>query len=277
MFDLEKQLIKSSAVKPGMPLVMGILNITPDSFSDGGLFVESSEIEKQVVTMVEGGVDIIDIGGESTRPGADKVELSVELERVLPVIEWINARFDVPISIDTYKTDVMRQAVEAGAVLVNDVKALQADGAVEFVAQSGVSVCLMHKKGSPKNMQEAPVYSDVVQEVMAFLQSRVETCINAGIAKEKIILDPGFGFGKTLEHNATLFTEMGELVEFGYPILVGVSRKRMIGDILDVAVDKRVNGSVAAAILAGMKGAKIVRVHDVLETVDAFKVVSRLL
>ena len=277
MFDLEEQLIKSSAVKPGMPLVMGILNVTPDSFSDGGLFVETSEIEKQVVAMLESGVDIIDVGGESTRPGADKVELSVELERVLPVIEWIKARFDVPISIDTYKTDVMRHAVEAGAELVNDVNALQADGAVDFVAQSGVTACLMHIKGLPKSMQVAPAYEDVLLEVQTFLQTRADACLAAGIAKEKIILDPGFGFGKTLEHNTTLFTEMSELVDMGYPLLVGVSRKRMIGDILDVAVDKRANGSVAAAILAGMKGAKIVRVHDVLETVEACKVISKLL
>lgn len=278
MFELESQLIKSSMQKPGMPLVMGILNVTPDSFSDGGKFIAQADIQAQVQAMVKAGVDIIDVGGESTRPGADKVPLEVELERVIPVIEWITANFSVPVSIDTYKTAVMQQAVKAGAQIVNDVNALQDDGAVEFVAESGVTVCLMHKKGTPKDMQAAPSYKDVVQEVSDFLLERAKVCEAAGISTNKIILDPGFGFGKTLEHNTELFSELSEFVELPYPVLVGVSRKRMIGEILDGAeVEDRVTGSVAAAVLAGMKGAKIVRVHDVAQTVEALKVVSRLL
>jgi len=277
-FDLESCLLKSSAVKPGMPLVMGILNVTPDSFSDGGQFIQQQQIEKQVLSMLDEGVDILDIGGESTRPGADKVTLELELERVLPVIEWISERFDVPVSIDTYKTEVMKQAVAAGAVIVNDVNALLEEGAVEFVAQAGVTTCLMHKKGSPKDMQSAPNYGDVVAEICQFLLERAKVCEQAGVDRNKIILDPGFGFGKTLKHNSELFAELSDLVDTGYPVLVGVSRKRMIGEVLnDAPVEKRLHGSVAAAVLAGMKGARIVRVHDVGPTVESLKVVSRLL
>ena len=228
--------------------------------------------------MLEEGADILDIGGESTRPGADKVSLELELERVVPVIEWINERFDVPVSIDTYKVEVMKQAVSAGAVIVNDVNALQEEGAVEFVVQAGVTTCLMHKKGTPKDMQSAPTYTDVVDEVSQFLLERAQVCEQAGIDKNKIILDPGFGFGKTLAHNSELFSELSVFVESGYKVLVGVSRKRMIGEILDDApVEQRVHGSVAAAVLAGMKGASVVRVHDVGPTVESLKVVSRLL
>lgn len=278
MFDLESSLQKSSLQKPGMPLVMGILNVTPDSFSDGGLFERPEIIEKRVLEMIEQGADIIDIGGESTRPGAERVPLEAELERVVPVIEWVAKRFDVPVSIDTYKTQVMKEAVQAGAQIVNDVNALQALGAVEFVAESGVTACLMHKQGTPKDMQDAPVYKDVVQEVTEFLLNRAHVCEQAGVSKNKIIIDPGFGFGKTLKHNTELFAEMSTLVETSYPVLVGVSRKRMIGDILqDAPVEKRVVGSVAAAALAGLKGAKVVRVHDVAETVESLKVMAHLL
>ena len=278
MFDLDSYLLKSSALKPGMPLVMGVLNVTPDSFSDGGEFVELGVIKQRVAQMIAEGVDIIDVGGESTRPGAEEVPLDVELQRVLPVIEWITAEYDIPVSIDTYKTEVMQQAVAAGAVIVNDVNALQAEGAVEFVAQSEVYACLMHKQGSPKDMQIQPTYGDVVSEVIGFLKHRVEVCEQAGIKANKLMLDPGFGFGKTLAHNTELFNELGELVETGFPILVGVSRKRMIGEILDDApLEKRVYGSVAAATLAGLKGARIVRVHDVQATVDSLRVVSQLL
>ncbi|WP_029407879.1 dihydropteroate synthase [Thiomicrorhabdus sp. Milos-T2] len=277
MFDLKKELQTKHLTRPGTPLVMGILNVTPDSFSDGGLFISQKLMEVRVVNMIEEGVDIIDVGGESTRPGAAIVSLDVELNRVLPVIEWVTQRFDVPISIDTYKTQVMYESIQAGASIVNDVNALQSEGAVECVAQAGVSVCLMHKKGEPANMQVAPSYDDVIDEVRSFLLQRVEACEKAGIEKNRIILDPGFGFGKTLEHNERLFVEMSEFVNLGYPILAGVSRKRMIGEILGgVDMSGRLHGSVAAAILAGIKGAEIVRVHDVGPTVDSFKVISHL-
>ncbi len=277
-FDLESQLGKSSSIKPGMPLVMGILNVTPDSFSDGGQFVEQALIEQRVVQMIEEGADIIDIGGESTRPGAEKVSLDVELQRVIPVVEWITQRFDVPVSIDTYKTEVMRQSIAAGAQIINDVNALHEPGAVELVADSGVTVCLMHKQGTPKDMQQAPSYADVVQEVMDYLLERVKVCESAGIKRSKIILDPGFGFGKSLTHNTELFAELSCFVETDYPVLVGVSRKKMIGEILnDALVENRIYGSVAAATLAGLKGAKVVRVHDVAATVESLKVTAHLL
>lgn len=277
MFDLKKELQLKHLTRPGTPLVMGILNVTPDSFSDGGQFISQRLMEERVVSMVEEGVDIIDVGGESTRPGAAIVSLDVELDRVLPVIEWVSQRFDVPVSIDTYKTQVMNDAIQAGAAIVNDVNALQSEGAVECVAHAGVSVCLMHKKGNPESMQESPSYKNVVEEVKSFLLQRAKVCEKAGITKNKIILDPGFGFGKTLEHNVRLFAEISEFVELGYPILAGVSRKRMIGEILEgVGMDGRLHGSVAAAILAGIKGAEIVRVHDVRPTVDSFKVIGHL-
>jgi len=277
MFDLQEEIQKSNFTRPGMPLVMGILNVTPDSFSDGGNFLDKSAIESRVAQIIAEGVDIIDVGGESTRPGADKVSLELELQRVIPVIEWIKAHYDIPVSIDTYKTEVMQQAVAAGADIINDVNALRSKGAVELVAKLGVSVCLMHKQGEPENMQMAPEYNDVVKEVKEFLLTRAQVCEKAGIAKNKIILDPGFGFGKTLEHNTLLFTDLSEFVELDYPLLVGVSRKRMIAELLDNApLEKRIYGSVAAAALAGMKGAAIVRVHDVGPTVDALKVIAHL-
>ena len=278
MFDIEKELQRIHLTRPGMPLVMGILNVTPDSFSDGGLFVSKKVMQSRVVKMIEECADILDIGGESTRPGADKVALEIELERVIPVIEWISARFDIPISVDTYKTKVMSEAISAGAVLVNDVNALQETGAVECVAKSNVSVCLMHKKGNPDTMQVEPHYEDVVEEVKTFLLERASLCEQAGIHKNRIILDPGFGFGKTLEHNKRLFANLSEFTDLGYPLLVGVSRKRMIGELLNNApVDNRLHGSVAAAVLAGMKGTKIIRVHDVAPTVDALNIVSSLI
>jgi dihydropteroate synthase len=278
VFDIQKELQKTHLSRPGMPLVMGILNVTPDSFSDGGAFVNPVVIEKRVIQMIKEGADILDIGGESTRPGAEKVPLQTELDRVIPVIEWIKARFDIPISIDTYKTQVMAQAIHSGITIVNDVNALQDEGAVECVAASDVSVCLMHKKGTPQDMQLAPSYENVVTEVKAFLLERAVTCEDAGIAKNRIILDPGFGFGKDLSHNKELFICLSEFSSLDYPLLVGVSRKRMIGEILDgVSVEKRLHGSVAAAVLAGMKGSSIVRVHDVAPTVDALKMVAQLI
>ena len=277
MFNLHDELQKINITRPGMPLVMGILNVTPDSFSDGGEFFDQKHIESRVLQMIEEGTDIIDIGGESTRPGAEKVSLDIELERVLPVIEWIKARFDVPVSVDTYKTKVMAEAISLGADMINDVNALQSDGAVKLASETGVTVCLMHKKGNPENMQAAPHYDDVIKEVSHFLEARAKVCLSAGIEKNKIILDPGFGFGKTLTHNTQLFNELSDLLDLNYPILVGVSRKRMIGELLDNAtLEKRLHGSVAAAVLAGMKGASIVRVHDVAPTVEALKVVAHL-
>ncbi|MEA1990268.1 MAG: dihydropteroate synthase [Pseudomonadota bacterium] len=277
MFDIEKELQRIHLTRPGMPLVMGILNVTPDSFSDGGIFVSKKVMENRVVQMIDEGADILDIGGESTRPGADKVSLEVELDRVIPVIEWISARFDTPVSVDTYKSKVMSEAISAGVVLVNDVNALQETGAVECVAKSNVSVCLMHKKGNPDTMQLEPSYGNVVEEVKGFLLERANLCEKAGIHKKRIILDPGFGFGKTLEHNKGLFSSLSEFADLEYPLLVGVSRKRMIGELLkDVPVESRLHGSVAAAVLAGIKGAKIVRVHDVVPTIDALNVVSNL-
>ena len=269
-----------NADQPGLPMpsVMGILNVTPDSFSDGGRFLTQDAIERQVLKLISDGARILDIGGESTRPGAQKVSLDEEMNRVMPVVEWVVSRFDVMVSVDTYKVPVMREALKQGVHMINDVNALQAEGAMALVAQSGAYVCLMHKKGEFATMQEQPVYENVVLEVRNFLLKQALACESEGVRKDKIILDPGFGFGKTLSHNEALFQNLELLVSLGYPILVGVSRKKMIADILDGAsVADRVNGSVASAVLAALKGAKIVRVHDVKETVEALKVTMRLL
>ncbi len=277
MFSIQSFIQEKIERERGMPVVMGILNVTPDSFSDGGLFVTSSAIENQVLTMLAGGVDIIDVGGESTRPGAEKVPLSEELERVIPVIEWITKRFNTVVSVDTYKTEVMREAVKNGANLINDVNALQSEGAVSVAVDANVSVCLMHKQGTFLTMQNAPSYQDVLVEVKRFLLERARCCEAQGVAKDKIILDPGFGFGKTFAHNEVLFQNLEVLTSLNYPVLVGVSRKKMIAEILNESSTlNRMAGSVAAAVLATLKGADIVRVHDVKETVDALKVTMRL-
>ncbi len=278
MFNIRTLITEKSSNQNGMPLVMGILNVTQDSFSDGGHFVTQDRLAQHVAEMVLSGADIIDIGGESTRPGAIKVELQQELDRVLPVIEWVAERYDTPISIDTYKPQVMMEAVSRGAVLINDVNALQAEGAVECAVNSGATVCLMHKLGEFATMQKAPEYQDVVTDVCDFLLARANLCQQAGMDKNKIILDPGFGFGKTLAHNSELFENLERLVMLGYPLLVGVSRKRMIGEILNAtAVEDRIVGSVAAAVLASLKGANIVRVHDVKATVEALRVTMHLM
>jgi len=264
---------EKALLQPGMPLVMGIVNVTPDSFSDGGLFSSMQAIQQQVAQMIVDGVDIVDVGGESTRPGAIKVSLEEELRRVIPVIRWIRSHFDIAISIDTYKTDVMAAALDAGADMVNDVNALLSQGAVELVASRGVPVCLMHKQGDYVTMQESPVYSDVFEEVRTFLFVRAALCEQAGISSENIILDPGFGFGKTFEHNIALFKQLQLLTAGKYAILTGVSRKRMISTLLgEAAMADRVMGSVAAAVESAHKNVSIVRVHDVKETVDALKV-----
>lgn len=257
--------------------VMGILNVTPDSFSDGGKYFKPDFAIQQVKTMLAEGADIIDIGGESTRPGAKDVSVEDELDRVLPVIKAIREFSDCLISIDTSKAAVMRKAVSAGANIINDVRALQEEQALEAVAELNVPVCLMHMQGEPRSMQTEPVYSDVVSEVKSFLQSRIKACVNAGIKKENIIIDPGFGFGKSLEHNLTLFKALGEFVNMKYPVLVGVSRKSMIGKILnDAGVDDRVYASAVMAALAVQHGVQMLRVHDVKATVDSIAVVNSL-
>lgn len=261
------------------PLVMGILNVTPDSFSDGGQFVSKDAVLRQVDSMVEAGVDIIDIGGESTRPGAPEVSQQEELGRVLPAIELVKKHCDAYISIDTYKPQVMKESIALSVDMINDINALESDGAMDLVAESGVAVCLMHKKGTPKNMQANPVYENgVFNEVFKYLAARADACVHHGVKPEAIVLDPGFGFGKTLTHNVELFERLEMFSELQYPLLVGVSRKRMIGELLgDVPVNERLIGSVAAASLAALKGAKILRVHDVAETVQALKVTMALL
>lgn len=257
------------------PQVMGILNVTPDSFSDGGDFVSRDSALAHARQMQREGAAIIDIGGESTRPGAAEVPEQQELDRVIPVIEAISAEIDLPISIDTSKPVVMREAVAAGAGLINDVLALRTEGAKEIVSQLSVPVCLMHMQGVPRTMQQAPIYSDVISDVADFLQHEMNACVDAGIRRDRILLDPGFGFGKTLQHNLELLSKLGDLLTLGAPILAGTSRKSMIGTILgDVPIEDRLFGSVAAAVMAADRGVAILRVHDVKATVDALKVVG---
>lgn len=258
------------------PVVMGILNVTPDSFSDGGAYPDTAQAAARARQMVEEGAELIDVGGESTRPGAAAVDSETEISRVVPVIEAIRASCDAVISIDTSKPEVMRAAVAAGAAFINDVRALREPGALEVAASLEVAVCLMHMQGQPRTMQDAPDYDDVVTDVAAFLGERVESCCRAGMARERLVIDPGFGFGKTLRHNLLLLNNLHRLTEFGLPVLVGISRKSMIGAILDRAVDQRLYGSLAAATISLMKGASIIRTHDVAPTVDALRVVTAL-
>lgn len=259
----------------GSPQVMGILNLTPDSFSDGGRYYRPETALRHAVKMVDEGAAIIDIGGESTRPGAQPVTAEEELERVIPVIETLAENIPVPISIDTSKPLVMREAVSAGAGMINDVLALSEQGALQAAAETAVPVCLMHMQGKPRTMQNAPHYDNVVEEVKTFLQQRMDACESAGIARHKIVIDPGFGFGKSLQHNLKLLKELHTLSSLNTPLLVGISRKSMIGSLLgDVSVDQRIFGSVAAAVVAVIGGATIIRVHDVRETVEALKVAS---
>jgi dihydropteroate synthase len=251
------------------PRVMGILNITPDSFSDGGVFFAPEAALRHAQGMVSEGAAIIDVGGESTRPGAAPVPLQEELRRVIPVIETLCRTLPVPVSIDTRHPAVMQAAVAAGAGLINDVNALQAPGAVEMVASLDVPVCLMHMQGNPESMQENPVYGDVVAEVRQFLGERVAACLAAGMARERILLDPGFGFGKTTRHNLLLLQHLDDLVEEGYPVLVGLSRKSLIGKVLGLPVDERLYPGLALAVIAVWHGAAIVRTHDVRATREA--------
>ena len=260
-----------------VPAVMGILNVTPDSFSDGGHFDNLNIALRQAVTMVEGGASLIDIGGESTRPGAARVSEQQELDRVIPVIEALRAVTDVPISVDTSKAGVMRAAVAAGATLINDVAALRGEGAMQAAADLGVPVCLMHMQGEPRTMQEKPHYDDVVAEVAAFLESRIAACVAAGIGEELIVVDPGFGFGKTHGHNVELLANLRQLRVRERPVLVGVSRKSTLGDLTQREVHERMPASVAAAVVAVVNGASIVRAHDVQATVDALKVAQAVI
>jgi dihydropteroate synthase len=258
----------------GRPRVMGILNVTPDSFSDGGKFLHSDAAINQAVQMATDGAAIIDVGGESTRPGASPVSAQEELDRVVPVIEALATRLDIPVSIDTSKPEVMAAAVQAGAGLINDVNALCADGAVQQAAQLGVPVCLMHMQGQPATMQQAPRYHSVLDEVSAFLAERISVCVDQGISRQNLLIDPGFGFGKTLEHNLELLRRLDELEKLGCPVLVGLSRKSMLGTLTGREPEQRVAASVAAALLAVERGASIVRVHDVAETVDVLKILE---
>ena len=251
---------------------MGVINVTPDSFSDGGRYVSPQRALDQAAAMVRDGVSIVDVGGESTRPGATAVSVDEELERIVPVVSGIAQRFEVPISIDTSKPRVMREAVAAGAGLVNDVRALREAGALEEAAVLGVPVCLMHMQGEPRTMQADPRYGDVVGDIKDFLEERVAACLAAGICRDRLLLDPGFGFGKTLEHNLELLRRLSEFENLGLPLLVGMSRKAMIGAILDRPVDQRLHGSLALAVIAAWHGARIVRAHDVAATVDALRV-----
>jgi dihydropteroate synthase len=250
---------------------MGVLNVTPDSFSDGGMFVDRERALGQARRMVADGADIIDIGGESTRPGAAPVPLEVELDRVVPLVETL-AKEGLRISVDTHKPDVMRASLAAGAVMINDVRALQAPDAMATVAASGAAVCLMHMQGEPRTMQAQPHYGDVVNEVRDFLVDRAHLCEAAGIGRDRIVIDPGFGFGKSQAHNLELMRALGTLAATGYPVLAGLSRKSMLGGIAGREVNERAAASVAAALAAVARGAAIVRVHDVRETVDALKV-----
>ena len=252
--------------------IMGILNVTPDSFSDGGKFNEIDDALIQVRKLVAEGADIIDIGGESTRSMAEEVPETEELQRVIPLVEAVQKRFDCWISVDTSKAIVMQEAAKVGMDLINDIRALREPGALEIAGQLNLPTCIMHMQGQPRTMQTNPHYDDVVQDVYQFLEARTKACLDAGIAKENIIWDMGFCFGKTVQHNYKLLQQLAHFCESGYPILAGLSRKSMIGTVLDKPVTERVVGSVAGALIAAQNGATILRVHDVAATADALKV-----
>ena len=256
------------------PVVMGVLNVTPDSFSDGGRFARLDAAVERGVQMAEEGAAIIDVGGESTRPGAQPVDLQEELRRVIPVIARLRDRTAAILSVDTSKPEVMDAAAVAGAAMINDVRALREPGAVQAAVASGCAVCLMHMLGEPRTMQESPSYHDVVAEVRQFFGQRVAACLAAGLPAERIVLDPGFGFGKTRAHNLELLRHLGDLSADGLPILAGLSRKSLVGALTGRPPQERVHGSVALAVIAALNGARILRVHDVTATVDALKVVA---
>ena len=255
--------------------MLGIVNVTPNSFSDGGEFFDRARAIEHAFRLHEEGAHIVDVGGESTRPGAEPVPVGEELARVMPILEACVAA-GIPVSVDTLKPEVMRAAIAAGCSVINDVNALRAPGAIEAVADAGVGVIAMHMQGTPATMQQSPHYEDVVAEVGAFLAGRARALEAAGVDSERIVLDPGFGFGKTLEHNRTLFRGLPAIAALGYPVLAGVSRKRMIGDITGRPIAERAPGSIVAAVLAVQNGARLLRVHDVRETVDALAIWAAL-
>lgn len=266
----------SLTVDLSQPIVMGVLNVTPDSFSDGGRFLEIDQAIEQGLRMVEDGAGFIDVGGESTRPGAEPVSDEAELRRVVPVIEALARRVSVPISIDTSKPSVMRAAVQAGAELINDVYALRAPGALEAARETGAAVCLMHMQGEPRTMQVEPHYEHVVHEVRSFLEERVDACLNIGIELDRLVVDPGIGFGKRLQHNLALLAAIPDLSVRQRPVLIGVSRKSMFKTLLGRDVDERLPGALAVATASVLAGARLIRAHDVRATVDAIKVAQAL-
>lgn len=269
---------KNQIMDLSFPQVMGIVNMTPDSFSDGGNYNNLDDAMRRVDSMIQSGATFIDVGGESTRPGATEVSVEEELDRVIPLVEKIARYFDVWISVDTSKPQVMTESAKAGAHLINDIRALTEPGAIEAAAKTQLPVCIMHMQGDPKTMQNAPHYQqDIYQEVDQFFTQHINRCVNAGIAREKIILDPGFGFGKNLQHNYRLLAKLNNFHHFGLPLLVGMSRKSMIGQVLNVAPQERMIGSVSCAVIAAMQGAQIIRVHDVKETFDALRIVQATL
>ncbi|WP_442798833.1 dihydropteroate synthase [Pantoea vagans] len=269
-----KLFARDSHLDLSFPHVMGILNVTPDSFSDGGKHNALVDALTHTNEMVNAGATIIDVGGESTRPGADEVSVEEELERVIPVIDAIAQRFEVWISVDTSKADVIREAARVGAHIINDVRSLSEPGALEAAAATGLPVCLMHMQGEPRTMQQAPVYENILSEVDTYFAQQIARCEAAGIKKEQLILDPGFGFGKNLSHNYELLAHLSDFHYFGLPLLVGMSRKSMIGQLLNVGPSQRLTGSLSCAVIAAMQGAQIIRAHDVKETAEAMRVVE---
>ncbi|WP_337015546.1 dihydropteroate synthase [Pantoea agglomerans] len=269
-----KLFARDSHLDLSFPHVMGILNVTPDSFSDGGKHNALVDALTHTNEMVNAGATIIDVGGESTRPGADEVSVEEELERVIPVIDTIAQRFEVWISVDTSKADVIREAARVGAHIINDVRSLSEPGALEAAAATALPVCLMHMQGEPRTMQQAPVYENILSEVDTYFAQQIARCEAAGIKKERLILDPGFGFGKNLSHNYELLAHLGDFHHFGLPLLVGMSRKSMIGQLLNVGPSQRLTGSLSCAVIAAMQGAQIIRAHDVKETAEAMRVVE---
>jgi dihydropteroate synthase len=266
-----------SVLDLAQPKVMGVLNVTPDSFSDGGRYAGVDAALARAERMVEEGAAVVDVGGESTRPGASPVSVEEEIRRVVPVVERLVSRLTVPVSVDTSKPEVMRAAVEAGAQMINDVRALRLPGALAAAATSGAAVCLMHMRGEPDTMQSGPAYTDVIAEVRGFLETRVAACLSAGIARQRLCIDPGIGFGKLPEHNLALLAGLAHIGEPSLPIVVGVSRKSLVGMITGRPPAERLAGSVAFAALAVARGARMVRAHDVAATVDAVKVAAALL
>jgi dihydropteroate synthase len=259
------------------PKIMGVLNLTPDSFFDGGKYNSIDKALRRVEDMISEGADIIDVGAESSRPYASIVPLDQEIERLMSVLSAIKSRFDTLISVDTYKPEVMREVLKLGVNIINDIFALQQPGALEVIANSKVAICLMHMQGTPDSMQNHPSYSNVVTEVSHFLQSRIEACLHAGIAKNRIIIDPGFGFGKNTKHNLFLLKNLTRIKQMGFPVLVGLSRKASIGEILSLPVEERLFGSIGAQVIAAIYGAAIIRTHDIKPTAEANKIVAAVL